>query len=538
MSQNLNLDKDLRYKKTDLIKSLGAFVTWLSLLPSAIKRLFVATCLVGLIAFSVEVFFIRFLNALMADIGLIPGETVVMAIKVTVPILILLAIMRLAVGVFRFFLSGKLAQTWTHLQRESLVRRAAHTKNPITADEIQKYSYHAESGGQFFITLSLLFFNMVSALATALYCVWLSPKLSLVVIGVALLFVLPALTALKILKKGVHSVFLSKQIMDRYYVSMIENSYVLGAVDSNKILDKNIEESKSFARGMVKIDLIKGIKRNFPELVGICIVIILITNYRQFTDISVTQLTTMVYLLVRLSQYLGNALYALGQSQLLHKSIEINNQIELYQAPEATSKVEREKIGNIQIKINWKNGEHFTFESPQVVHLVGAPGSGKTTLLRHILGSRHREECQIKINGEDTRLYIAQMAYVGTSPFVYPGSMLENIFVFSDPTNQPNDRYRKIIQETFPDIGVDVFLEMSPSQLSTGQLQRLSFLQLLVSKRKILMLDEAFASLGPQESELIQKLRDECPNALIIYVSHNMTAEGLGEKVIELHRLS
>ncbi len=379
---------------------------------------------------------------------------------------------------------------------------------------------------------------MVSASATALYCLWLSPKLSLVVIGVALLFVLPALTALKILKKGVNSVFLSKQIIDRYYVSMMENSYVLGAVDSNKILDKNIEESKNFARGMVKIDLIKGIKRNFPELVGICIVIILITNYRQFSDVSVTQLTTMVYLLVRLSQYLGNALYALGQSQLLHKSIEINNQIEFYQTPEATSKVDRKEFGEMKIEVDWKNGEHFSFISPNLVHLVGAPGSGKTTLLRHMLGSRHGEDCQIKINGEDSRLYIDQMAYVGTSPFVYPGSMLENIFVFSDPTHQPNDRYRKIIQETFPDIGVDGLLKMFPAQLSTGQLQRLSFLQLLVSKRKILMLDEAFASLGPQESELIQKLRYECPNALIIYVSHNMTAGGLGEKVIELHRLS
>ncbi len=537
MSQNLNFDKDLRYKKTDLIKSLRGFVTWLSLLPSAIKKLFVATCFVGLIAFSVEVFFIRFLNALMADIGLIPGETVVMAIKVTVPILILLAIMRLGVGVFRFFLSGKLAQTWTHLQRESLVRRAAQTKNPITADEIQKYSYHAESGGQFFITLSLLFFNIVSALATALYCVWLSPKLSLVVIGVALLFVLPAVTALKILKKGVNSVFSSKQIMDRYYVSMIENSYVLGAVDSNKILDKNIEESKNFARGMVKIDLIKGIKRNFPELVGICIVIILITNYRQFTDVSVTQLTTMVYLLVRLSQYLGNALYALGQSQLLHKSIEINNQIELFETPKV-SNVEKKEIEKVKVEIDWNKGEHFSFESPDLVHLIGAPGSGKTTLLRHLLGSRHGENCQINVNGEDSGCYVNQMAYVGTSPFVYPGSMLENVFVFSDPTNQPNDRYRKIIQETFPDIGVEAFLKMLPSQLSTGQLQRLSFLQLLVSKRKILMLDEAFASLGPQESELIQKLRYECPNSLIIYVSHNMTAGVLGEKVVELHRLS
>ena len=241
MSQNLNLDKDFLYKKTDLIKSLRAFVAWLNLLPSPIKRLFILTCVVGLVAFSVEVSFIRFLNALMADIGLIQGETVVMAIKVTVPILILLALMRLAVGVFRFFLSGKLAQTWTHLQRESLVRRAAQANNPITADEMQKYSYHSESGGQFFIILSMLFFNMVSALATGIYCLWLSPKLSLLVIGVALIFVIPALIALKILRKGVSSVFLSKQIMDRYYVSMIENSYVLGTVDNKKILDKNNE---------------------------------------------------------------------------------------------------------------------------------------------------------------------------------------------------------------------------------------------------------------------------------------------------------
>ena len=288
---------------------------------------------------------------------------------------------------------------------------------------------------------------------------------------------------------------------------------------------------------MVKIDLIKGIKRNFPELVGICIVIILITNYRQFTNVSVTQLTTMVYLLVRLSQYLGNALYALGQSQLLHKSIEINNGIELIQSHEVVSKKEKTEIKYVKLEIDWRNGEKFSFESPDLVHLVGAPGTGKTTLLRNILGSQ-QSECQVNINGEVSRSYIDQMAYVGTSPFIYPASMLDNIFVFSDSKNELTNEYREIIQDTFPDIGVDELLKMLPSQLSTGQLQRLSFLQLLVCKRKILMLDEAFASLGPQECVLIKKLKKECPNSLIIYVSHNINMTELGEKVVELHRVS
>jgi ABC-type nitrate/sulfonate/bicarbonate transport system ATPase subunit len=540
MSQNLNRDKDSRYETTHLIKSLRSFFAWFALLPSSIKRMFLATCLVGLVTFSVEVFFIRFLNALMADIGLIQGETVVVGVRVTGLILILLAIMRLVIGVFRFFLSGKLAQTWTHLQREGLVRRAIQTKNPITADEIQKYSYHAESGGQFFIVLGMLFFNSVSALATGVYCFWLSPKLSLLVIGVSIVFVFPALAGLKILRRGVNSVFSSKQIMDRYYVSMIENSYVLGAVESKKIIDKNISESHKFAQGMVKIDLIKGIKRNFPELIGICIVIVLITNYRKFADISVVQLTTMVYLLVRLSQYIGSGLYALGQSQLLHKSIEMNNQIELAYAAEIISPEQQKVRANaesLQVEIIRKDGMTFSITSPGFVHLAGVSGAGKTTLLRQILGAPSDDRYAIKINGEDSRYFAGQIAYAGITPFIYPGSLLDNIFVFGPSTSQLDDELSQTIQNVFPEIAIDRILEILPSQLSTGQLQRLSFLQLLVSKRKILLIDEAFSSLGSQELSLIKKLKINSPDSLIIFVSHNVELGTLGDQVIELNSL-
>lgn len=538
MSQDRNSERNFLYISTDSIKSFRRFLRWFFDLPSSIKRLFFATCVVGVFAFLIEVSFIRFLNALMAGVGLIQGDSDVMAIKITGPILILLAMLRLGVGIFRFFLSGKLAQTWTHLQRESLVRRITFNKKPVTADEIQKYSYHAENGGEFFIILSMLFFNSVSAIATISYCFWLSLELSLIVVLVAFLLLIPFLLALRLLKKSVNRVFDSKHLMDRYFASMLENAHIMDTIDTTKIVTKNILESTRFAREMIKIDVIKGIKRNFPELIGISIVIILITEYRQFPDIKVSLLTTMVYLLVRLSQYLGNTLFALGQAQYLYKSIDVNSSIDLTLRPE-TAHLEVLKSGDTyKIEVEELAGRRIEFLSPGLVQLVGAPGSGKTTLLRHILGYLRDDPFRVTINSKSSQLFVKDMAYLGSAPIIYPESMLSNVLLFSASKSTLDLADKEYIQSVFPDLSVDILLEMHPAQLSSGQLQRLSFIQLAFSDRRIIMLDETFSSLGAEEKYLIKELQKKMPDSLIIFVSHNVEPGSLGGQFVELHRSS
>jgi ABC-type transport system involved in cytochrome bd biosynthesis fused ATPase/permease subunit len=472
----------------------------------------------------------------MAGVGLIQGDPGVLSLKITGPVLILLAILRLGVGVFRFFLSGKLAQKWTHMQRESLARRMRSRKSPVTADELQKYSYHAENGGQFFIVLSMLFFNSVSAIATIIYCFWLSVELTTIVAGVALILLVPFLIALKMLKDSVNRVFQSKQLMDRYFVSMIGNVPIMDTIDTQKIVDKNIEESSKFAKEMLKIDIIKGIKRNFPELIGICIVILLITQYRDLSGVSVSLLTTIVYLLVRLSQYLGSALFALGQAQFLYKSIDVNREIDLTSPQEERTQVLRSSAPQLSIAITGPRGEKFALTAPGLVQLSGVPGSGKTTLLRHILGYLENDPFHVSLNGMSCHLFVKDMAYLGGAPMIYPESMLNNILLFSDSKTSLDRADQEFVQTVFPDIRFESLMTMAPAQLSTGQLQRLSFLQLAFSKRRILMLDETFSSLGSEERHLLEALKRRLPESLIIFVSHNIEPGSLGRDVINLHR--
>jgi ABC-type transport system involved in cytochrome bd biosynthesis fused ATPase/permease subunit len=182
------------------------------------------------------------------------------------------------------------------------------------------------------------------------------------------------------------------------------------------------------------------------------------------------------------------------------------------------------------------NGRKIEFHSPGFVQLVGAPGSGKTTLLRHMLGYLKEEPFQVSINGQKSHLFVKDMVYLGSAPMIYPESMLSNILLFSTTKTTLDFSDKEFIGSIFPDIDVDTLLEMHPAQLSSGQLQRLSFIQLAFSNRKILMLDETFSSLGAEEKYLLKELQRKMPEALIIFVSHNVEPGTLGEEFVELHR--
>jgi ATP-binding cassette subfamily B protein len=157
----------------------------------------------------------------------------------------------------------------------------------------------------------------------------------------------------------------------------------------------------------------------------------------------------------------------------------------------------------------------FKVNPGETVALVGPTGSGKTSSMALIHRFYDVWEGQVLVGGLDVRDVTQDslghgIAMVLQEPFLFTGTVLENIRY--NKTDAPLEDVVKAAQAVgahefimaLPD-GYDTKLEQRGGNLSLGQRQLLSFARALVADAKILVLDEATASIDSYTEQQIQK---------------------------------
>jgi thiamine transport system ATP-binding protein len=98
-----------------------------------------------------------------------------------------------------------------------------------------------------------------------------------------------------------------------------------------------------------------------------------------------------------------------------------------------------------------------------------------------------------------------------------------NVALGVDPSLQLNREQAEAVTTALEQLGLIDLQQRKPGELSGGQRQRVALARVLVRKRKILLLDEAFAALGPaMRAELIGLLKNlvHDNNMVALMVSH------------------
>jgi ATP-binding cassette subfamily B protein len=157
----------------------------------------------------------------------------------------------------------------------------------------------------------------------------------------------------------------------------------------------------------------------------------------------------------------------------------------------------------------------FKVNPGETVALVGPTGSGKTSSMALIHRFYDVWDGQVLVGGLDVRDVTQDslghgIAMVLQEPFLFTGTVLENIRY--NKTDAPLEDVVKAAQAVgahefimaLPD-GYDTKLEQRGGNLSLGQRQLLSFARALVADAKILVLDEATASIDSYTEQQIQK---------------------------------
>lgn len=137
--------------------------------------------------------------------------------------------------------------------------------------------------------------------------------------------------------------------------------------------------------------------------------------------------------------------------------------------------------------------------TPQFVSLLGPSGCGKSTLLRMISGLERCTSGEIEwpttaysSNGRP----LAEIGFVFQEPTLMPwATVFDNVYLPLRLKGQKRSHAREQVMLSLSMVGLQKFAQSYPRELSGGMRMRVSIARALVTKPKVLLMDEPFAAL-------------------------------------------
>ncbi len=152
----------------------------------------------------------------------------------------------------------------------------------------------------------------------------------------------------------------------------------------------------------------------------------------------------------------------------------------------------------------------LTVENGQIVSILGPSGGGKTTLLNVLLGITEVSSGKIVYNGED--ITNVSMEKRGFNIVFQDYALFPNLNAYDNITyglrNNPGISSKEEVDELIGLLGLAEHLDKRIDQLSGGQKQRVALARTLVTKPRLLLLDEPLAALdGVIKESIKQKIK-------------------------------
>ena len=177
--------------------------------------------------------------------------------------------------------------------------------------------------------------------------------------------------------------------------------------------------------------------------------------------------------------------------------------------------------------------------------MVGSTGAGKSTLVTLIHRFADVTKGKILIDGHDLKevkrqSLVNQMSMVLQEPYLFSGTVKENIryshedvddeAIYAAARAVGADEFVRALEQ-----GYDTVLAERGVNLSVGQRQLISFARAIVSNPRILILDEATASIDTHTEVLIQAaLKKILVGRTSIVIAHRLSTIRNADKIVVL----
>jgi ABC-2 type transport system ATP-binding protein len=148
------------------------------------------------------------------------------------------------------------------------------------------------------------------------------------------------------------------------------------------------------------------------------------------------------------------------------------------------------------------DGVSLEIAAGEIYGLVGADGAGKTTTIRLLVGALKADSGEVNICGYDinkqTEQARAQFGYLSQRFSMYEDlTVLENIRFFAEVRGLKSDEWLPRCLEILEFVGLEKFSDRRAGQLSGGMKQKLGLASALVTRPRVLLLDEPTTGVDP-----------------------------------------
>lgn len=195
------------------------------------------------------------------------------------------------------------------------------------------------------------------------------------------------------------------------------------------------------------------------------------------------------------------------------------------------------KIDNFKLSI-----DSLELSDQKCTCIMGPSGSGKSTLLKTLIGFEKSSNAKwlfqdldlLKLNISDRKIgYMSQSYDLFGHLSVY-----ENIKIIANARHTNQSDWKKEFDYYLTKLKMNHLLQQTAGTLSGGEKQRLSLIRALISKPRIILMDEPFSALDSNlKNEARCLVRDllsekEIPSVLVTHDFED--AKVLSEKVVSL----
>lgn len=173
-------------------------------------------------------------------------------------------------------------------------------------------------------------------------------------------------------------------------------------------------------------------------------------------------------------------------------------------------------------------GINLEVEKGELLTLLGPSGSGKSTLLRCLAGLEEVQEGVIMLEDKDITHVDARLRQIGMvfqQYSLFPNMTVEQNLAFGLKIKKlSKEEIKKEVEGVLKMVGLEDKAKSYPSQLSGGQQQRVALARAIVTKPKVLLLDEPLSAIDAKLRKNLQveirKIQKEL-NITTIFVTHD-----------------